>query len=246
MVHITKTKTKGRSSQKSNKNKLSYTKYANALSYLVSETPLGTLSNKFSKLPKNLKRPNKKSVENIKKQYKKARTELVKIGFELPTVTQLASAWEANLEYESAITEVHNEEPKLVATDIDSTEPSYWDMLQAEYANNDSEAEYNADMEMVEEIKGSLEKFAEDCETYCPYAFGRRVDGYWYFRCEDVIRKIDDIISLGKEHIFIQKWYASSVSDIVDSAIFAPSSVEAAWNSIDEFVLDFLDNAFLL
>lgn len=246
MVHITKTKTRVRSSQKSNKNKLSYTKYASALSYLVSETPLGEINHEFSKLPKSLKRPNKKSVANIKKQYKKARAELVKIGFELPTVTQLSSAWEANLEYENAITEIHNEEPKLVETDIYSAEPSYWDMLQAEYANEDSEAEYNADMEMVEEIKGSLEKFADDCETYCPYAFGRRVDGYWYFRYENVIRHLDNIISLGKEHIFIQKWYASSVSDIVDSALFSPSSVEAAWNSIEEFMLDFLDSAFLM
>lgn len=246
MVHITKTKTKGRSSQKSTKNKLSYTKYANALSYLVSETPLGSYNHKFSKLPKSLKRPNKKSVENIKKQYKKARTELVKIGFELPTVTQLASAWEANLEYESAITEVHNEEPKLDATDIDSTETSYWDMLQAEYANNYSESQYNADMEMVQEIKEMLENFARDCEAYTPYIFGQKADGYWYFRCEKVISYIDNIVALGKEHEFVHAWYSSSVSDIIDSAILSPSAVEAAWDSIEEFVLDFLDNALLL
>lgn len=244
MVHITKTKTKGRSSQKSTKNKLSYAKYANALSYLVSETPLGEISSKFSKLPKSLTRPNKKSVENIKKQYKKARSELVKIGFELPTVTQLSSAWEANLEYENSITSIQNEEPKLTADDISGGDSSYWDMLQAEYANADSEAEYNADMEMVEEIKASLERFATDCEQACPYIYGRASEGYWYFRCEKVISYLDNIISLGKEHIFIQKWYASSVSDIIDSAIFTPSSVEAAWNSIEEFMLDFLDNAF--
>ena len=128
MVHITKTKTKGRSSQKSNKNKISYTKYANALSYLVSETPLGTIIHKFSKLPKSLKRPNKKSVANIKNEYKKARTELVKIGFELPNVTQLASAWEANLEYEDSITAIHNVEAPIDNYSTGDVYNNYWNM----------------------------------------------------------------------------------------------------------------------
>lgn len=245
MVHITKTKTKGRSSQKSNKNKLSYTKYANALSYLVSETPLGTLSNKFSKLPKNLKRPNKKSVENIKKQYKKARTELIKIGFELPTVTQLSSAWEANIEYEKAITEVHNEEPKLVADDVDITEPSYWGMLEPKLtADDDSIAKYNADLEMVKEIKDSIRSFAEDCKDNTPYIFGTEMPFWWDARYESVERMIDNVIALGKEHEFVQKWYSSSISDTALSASMSPSDNEAAWVSIEEFIIDFLNDTF--
>lgn len=245
MVHITKTKTRVRSSKKSNKNKVSYTKYANALSYLVSETPLGTLSNKFSKLPKNLKRPNKKSVENIKKQYKKARTELVKIGFDLPTVTQLASAWEANLEYEKAITEVHNEEPKLVADDVDITEPAYWGMLEPKLtADDDSIAKYNADLEMVKEIKESIRIFAQDCKDNSPYIFGTEMPFWWDARYESVERMIDNVIALGKEHEFVQKWYSSSISDTALSASMSPSDNEAAWDSIESFIIDFLNDTF--
>lgn len=245
MVHITKTKTKGKSSQKSNKNKLSYTKYANALSYLVSETPLGEINHKFSKLPKSLKRPNKKSVANIKKQYKKARTELIKIGFELPTVTQLASAWEANLEYEKAITEVHNEEPKLVADDVDITEPSYWGMFEPKLtADDDSIAIYNADLEMVKEIKDSLSRFAQDCKDNSPYIFGTEMPFWWDARYESVARMIDNVIALGKEHEFVQKWNSSSIADTVISASMTPSDNEASWDSIESFIIDFLNDTF--
>ena len=243
MVHITKTKTKGRSSQKSNKNKISYAKYANALSYLVSETPLGEISSKFSKLPKSLTRPNKKSVENIKKQYKKARSELIKIGFELPNVTQLASAWEANLEYEDSITAIHNVEIPINNNSIDSSSNDYWNMMESEYINT-SQAEYDADLEMVKEIKDSIRSFAEDCKDKSPYIFGTEMPFWWDARYESVERQIDNVIALGKEHEFVQKWNSSSISDTVLSASMSPSDNEASWVSIESFIIDFLNDTF--
>ena len=243
MVHITKTKTKGRSSQKSNKNKIFYTKYANALSYLVSETPLGTIIHKFSKLPKSLKRPNKKSVANIKNEYKKARTELVKIGFELPNVTQLASAWEANLEYEDSITAIHNVEAPIDNYSTGDVYNNYWNMLESEYANT-SQAEYDSDLEMVKEIKDSIRSFAEECKDKSPYIFGTEMPFWWDARYESVERQIDNVIALGKEHEFVQKWNSSSISDTVLSASMSPSDNEASWVSIEEFIIDFLNDTF--
>lgn len=243
MVHITKTKTKGRSSQKSNKNKLSYTKYANALSYLVSETPLGTLFNKFSKLPKSLQRPNKKSVENIKKEYRQARNELIKIGFDLPNVTQLSSAWEANIEYEESITTINNVETPIDNYSKDDVFNDYWEMMESEYSNI-SQAEYDADLEMVKEIKNSIRNFAQNCKDNTPYIFGTEMPFWWDTRCESVERMIDNVISLGKEHEFVQQWNNSSISDIVLSASMAPSDNEQSWVSIESFIIDFLNDTF--
>ena len=67
---------------------------------------------------------------------------------------------------------------------------------------------------------------------------------WWDARYESVERQIDNVIALGKEHEFVQKWNSSSISDTVLSASMSPSDNEASWVSIEEFIIDFLNDTF--
>lgn len=173
---------------------------------------------------KELVRPTARSIDRIKRVYRQQRIEVHKQDetLELPNVHELARQYDAGYAHEpqSTIDEI----PEELSTSSTSIE------------------QIDIYAEAVQDFRDSIYEFCENCIERTPYIHGSAMPQWWVARRDACVQLVDQIIALGREEEFYKKLINSNIYDVLNSVSHSPSDNDAAWDEIENFLTDSLND----